>query len=237
MTQPSQFPEPPRPGAWPAGAPGPAGVTGQRGAAARPGGAVLALLAAAAVSALLGLLTGLIWALVAPRALLVLQSRGVAYLINVETSAYIAADAWFCLLTAIGGLICGVAGYFAAVRRYGAAAVTGLVLGGVAASALARWVGQQQGSAGFQAALLSRPAGSLLHEPLSLGGWGALAFWPLLAALAVGTIELVGQSAERRRPGAALAPSPPLTHPAEGAQPPPAHSIDGDPGPADPGPA
>jgi hypothetical protein len=215
MTQPSQFPEAPRPGAWPADTPGQAGAPGQRGAAARLAGPVLALLATAAASALLGLLTGLIWSALAPRALLVLQSRGVAYLINVETSAYIAADAWFCLLTAIGGLICGIAGYFIAVRRYGATAVTGLILGGVAASLLAMWVGQQQGTAGFQAALLSRPVGTLLREPLLLGGWGTIAFWPLLAALTIGTIELVGQSLDRNRAGAPLASSP---HPLDGEQ-------------------
>jgi hypothetical protein len=199
MTQPGQFPEPPRARAWPAEPPDPAAVSGPRGGAARFGGATAALLGTAAASALIGLLTGLIWAAVAPRALLIVQSRGAAYLVNVESSAYIAADAWFCLLTAIGGVVCGVAGYFLAVRRYGAIAVTGIVLGGVAASALAMWAGQQQGLAGFRSALLSRPAGSLLHEPLSLGGRGALAFWPLLAALVVGTIELVSQSVDRKR--------------------------------------
>ena len=162
------------------------------------------MLGTVAASALLGLLTGLIWAAVAPRPLLIVQSHGVADLANVESSAYIAADAWFCLLTAIGGVVCGVGGYFLAVRRYGAIAVTGIALGGVAASALAMWAGQQQGRAGFRAALLTRPAGSLVHEPLSLGGRGALAFWPLLAALVVGTIELVSQSVDRKRAEQAL---------------------------------
>jgi hypothetical protein len=215
---------------------------------ARLGGAGLALLATAAASALLGLLAGLLWSAAAPRALLVIESRGVAYLVNVESTAYIAADAWFCLLTAICGLICGVAGYFAAVRRYGAAAVTGLVLGGVAASALAMWVGQQQGLAGFQAALRSRPAGTMLHEPLLLGGYGALAFWPLLVALTAGTIELVAQSVDRKRADHALAAQAPLTHgadsvqataaqPTEGTRTPPGHSADSEPGSAGPGPA
>src|SRR5580700_1562252 len=90
MTQPSQSPEAPRPGAWPADPPGPGGVTGQRGAMARLGGAGLALLATAAASALLGLLAGLLWSAAAPRALLVIESRGVAYLVNVESTAYIA---------------------------------------------------------------------------------------------------------------------------------------------------
>jgi hypothetical protein len=200
MTQPGQYPEPSRARAWHAETPDPAAAApGSQGGAARFAGAAAALIGTAAASALLGLLTGLIWAAVAPRPLLIVQSHGAASLINVESSAYIAADAWFCLLTAIGGVVCGVAGYFLAVRRYGAIAVTGIVLGGVAASALAMWVGQHQGLAGFRSALLSRPVGSLLHEPLSLGGRGALAFWPLFAAVVVGTMELVSQLVDRKR--------------------------------------
>ena len=109
------------------------------------------------------------------------------------------ADAWFCLLTAIAGLVCGLAGYLLAVRRYGAAALTGLVLGGVGAALLAMWVGQQQGLAGFRSRLAASAAGTRLREPLTLGGHGELAFWALFAAAAVGCIELLRQSMDRRR--------------------------------------
>lgn len=199
MTQPSDYPDAP----LPAATSGPGALAGPRSVAARIRGPLSALLAVAAASAVLGLCVGLIWSAVAPRALLVVQSHGVAYVANDESSAFIAADAWFCLLTAIGGLVCGVAGYFAAVRRYGAVAVAGLVLGGLAAAVLARWAGQQQGLARFQSMLASSPAGTRLHQPLSLGGQGPLAFWPLLAALAVGAIELFSQSQERKRAEAA----------------------------------
>jgi hypothetical protein len=145
------------------------------------------------------------------------QSRGVAFVVNPETSAFMGAEGWFCLLTAAAGLVCGMAGYFLVVRKYGAMAVGGLVLGGVAAALLTMWVGQQQGLSGFRANLAASPAGAHLHEPLTLAGHGALAFWPLFAALTVGTIELVSQSAERKRAETALqsqfAPPP---RPAEG---------------------
>lgn len=203
MTHPSEYPDAPHHGPLPAAAPGPDALAGPRSVAARVRGPLLALLAVAAASAVLGLCVGIIWSAVAPRALLVVQSHGVAYVTNDETSAFIAADAWFCLLTAVGGLVCGVAGYFAAVRRYGAIAVAGLVLGGLAASVLARWAGQQQGLARFQSLLATSPAGAQLHQPLALGGQGPLAFWPLLAALAVGTIELFSQSQERKHAEAA----------------------------------
>ena len=171
---------------------------------------LLALAATVAASAVLGLLTGLIWSAVAPRALLIVQSRGVAYVVNAETSAFIAADAWFCLLTAVAGLICGAGGYLLAVRRYGAPALAGLLAGGVAGAALAMWTGQQQGLAAFQSALAASPAGTRLREPLVLGGHGALAFWPLCVGLLVGTVEVIGQSVQRRRTeAAALAPAAP----------------------------
>jgi hypothetical protein len=165
--------------------------------------AFLALIVTAAASVLLGLLTGLIWSAVAPRALLVVQGRGVAYVLNSETDAFIVADAWFCLLTAVAGLICGLAGYLVAVRRYGALPLTGLLLGGVAGSWLAMWVGQQQGLARFRVQLVTSPAGTRLREPLMLGGHGALAFWPLCVGLLVGSVEVVSQAIDRRRTEAA----------------------------------
>ena len=198
MTQPSEYPDAPRGAPLPTAAPGPGALAGPRGLAARIRGPLLALLALAAASAVLGLCVGLIWSAVAPRALLVVQSHGAAYVVSDETDAFIVADAWFCLLTAIAGLACGVAGYFAAVRRYGAVAVVGLVLGGLAGAVLARWAGEQQGLAHFHSLLAASSAGTKLHQPLMLGGQGPLAFWPLLAALAVGTIELFGQSRERK---------------------------------------
>ena len=203
MTQPGQFPEAPRGGPAPLAVPGPDSAAGPGRTPARLRSAFLALIATAAASAILGLLTGLLWSALAPRALLIVQSRGVGYVANAETSAFIEADAWFCLLTAAAGLVCGLAGYLLAVRRHGAAALTGLVLGGVAASALAMWVGQQQGLAAFRSRLAVSPAGTRLREPLALGGHGALALWPLFAAIIVGSIELIGQSVERRRTEAA----------------------------------
>jgi hypothetical protein len=209
MTQPGQYPDAPRRGPEPLGVPGSDSATGPGRTLARLRPAFLALIAAVAASAVLGLLVGLIWSAVAPRALLVVQSRGVAYVVNSETSAFIDADAWFCLLTAVGGVICGTVGYLLAVRRYGATALAGLVLGGVAASVLAMWVGQQQGLASFRVRLAVSPPGTRLREPLALGGHGALAFWPLFVGLVVGSIEVVSQSIEHKRKEAAVEQPPP----------------------------
>jgi hypothetical protein len=196
MMQSGQYPNPP-----------PGSVPAARRVTA--GQAVLALLGTAAASAAAGLLAGLLWSVLAPGALLVVQGHGVAYVQSAETSAFIVADGWFCLVTALGGLVCGLAGYFIAVRRYGVLALLGLVLGGVGAAVLAMWAGQQQGRASFRAQLAVSHAGAHLHEPLSLGGLGPLAFWPMFAAIVVGAIELSAQSRERKKAALAQAALPP----------------------------
>src|SRR6185437_3209287 len=92
-------------------------------------GRLTACAAALAGSALLGVAAGLIWATVAPRALLQEVGHGEAQLVNAESTAYILADAWFCLIAAIGGVITGIAGYRLLVRRAGWTAAAGLVPG------------------------------------------------------------------------------------------------------------
>ena len=79
----------------------------------------------------------------APRAQLQEVGHGEAQLVNAESTAYILADAWFCLIAAIGGVVTGIAGYRFLVRRAGWTAMAGLLLGTVgaamAAGALLGW--------------------------------------------------------------------------------------------------
>src|SRR5579862_6246281 len=70
--------------------------------------AVTVSLVVVAGTALLGLAAGYAWARLAPRAWLVMTAPGSAGLINAETSAYIVADALFCLVCVIGGVLSGV---------------------------------------------------------------------------------------------------------------------------------
>src|ERR1700722_3611989 len=88
-------------------------------------GRLAAFLAALAGSAVLGIVAGLIWAAVAPRPLVQEIAHGEAQYVNVETTAFIVADAWFALIAAVGGLITGPAGYRIPARRAGAAAPPG----------------------------------------------------------------------------------------------------------------
>jgi hypothetical protein len=169
---------------------------GRTGAAGIPLAVTLA--AVIAGTALLGAATGFAWAAVAPRALVVVVSRGSADVVNPETNAFIAAEAWFTLLTVAGGIISGLLGYALAVRRDGAPAMAAVLVGGLAAALLVKWIGQWSGTGAFNRALGVGQPGALLHAPLALGGLGALAFWPLAAGLVAGGIEAVVLLRERR---------------------------------------
>jgi len=148
-------------------------------------------------SALVGLAGGAVWALIAPRALYVVVSRGQAYVVNAETPAFIAGDAWYCVVGVFGGLIIGLLGYLLAVRRYGPVPMAAILAGSVIAGLVARWTGQNWGLARFNADLTTAHQGTLLHAPLVLGGdssqllWPAIAFWPLAACLLAGIFVLI----------------------------------------------
>lgn len=147
----------------------------------------------AAVAAL-GVAGGFAWAAIAPRVAVVVTGHGAAQVVNPETKAFIAADGWFCIIGAAGGLLAAVIGYLVAVRRCGAVAAAGLILGGLAASIVQWRVGRNIGPASFRSALLTSRTGTVLHAPLSLRAHAALLVWPLASALVVGLVEmLVGE--------------------------------------------
>jgi hypothetical protein len=173
--------------------------------------------AALAGSAILGLVAGLIWAAVAPRALLQEVATGEAELANVETHAYIVADAWFCLIAAVGGVITGTLGHRFGIRRTGWPAAAGLVLGAVAASLVALWIGENIGLGTYHHLLATSRTGVFFNSSLALGAKSALAFWPLFTSVVI----VLAHSGNRR---AAAEPDPKAsgiwtTGPAEGHSP------------------
>jgi hypothetical protein len=175
-------------------------------------GSFVSSLAILISSALVGLAGGVAWAALAPRALYVIVGRGSADVVSPETTAFIAADAWYCLIGAVGGIMIGLAGYLLAVRRYGPAPMAAILAGCVLAGGLARWVGEHRGLRQFDHQLLTAHQGTFLHAPLGLAGdtaatiWPtfaslpAVAFWPLAGCLVAGGIVFV--SVLRSRPGA-----------------------------------
>jgi hypothetical protein len=144
-----------------------------------------AFVAALAGSAVLGIVAGLIWAVVAPRALLQEVGAGEANLVHAETSAFIVADAWFCLLSVVGGLITGILGYRLLVRRAGWLAAAGLIAGAVAATLLALWIGENIGLGTYNHLLATSHNGAFFNASLALGAKSALAFWPLVTSVVI----------------------------------------------------
>jgi hypothetical protein len=156
------------------------------------------VVAAVAASAAVGLLAGLLWKAVAPRAVVVVIAPGSYGLLNPESHAFIVADAWFSALCLAGGALCGLAGWLALVRRTGPLGLAALLGGGVVAAFAAQWAGQRPGPAGFDHLVLTAKPGTLLDAPLTLGAHGALAFWPLAVAAVAGGIELTAALRDRR---------------------------------------
>ena len=161
---------------------------------------------ALAGSAVLGVAAGVIWAAVAPRALLQEVGPGEAELVNAESHAFIVADAWFCLIVALGGAITGVVGYRLLVRRAGWTAAAGLVLGAVAASLLTLWIGENIGLGTYNHLLATSRNGVFFHASLGLGAKSALAFWPGLTSIIILLAEYGGRRPAESATGPAAGP-------------------------------
>lgn len=181
--------------AWPG--PGPAQPAAAGRSAVRW---LVVLIAVTAAVALLGVAAGLVWTVVAPRVTVVVTGRGAAQVVNPETKAFIAGDGWFCVIGLVAGIMVGLIGYLVAVRRRGAPAMAGLILGGLAASLIAWWIGRNDGLAAFHHALLTSRTGTILHAPLMLRAHASVVVWPLAAALAGGLAELLSGQARPARP-------------------------------------
>lgn len=140
-------------------------------------------------SVLLGLLGGLIWAEVAPRAMLEEVGSGTAEVINAETRAFFGADVWFCAIAAVAGLLTGLLGYrFAVAPRDGfarAAVALALILGAVGGGFAMMWLGGQIGLPAYNQHLASSPNGTMFYASLGLGAKSALACWPLFTSFVV----------------------------------------------------
>jgi hypothetical protein len=210
MTQPMQFPDPvggypPSGGPVPDG-PVPDGHLPSEGpvpdASRAVGGwrrALVTSLAVLAGTAVLGVVGGFLWAVVAPRAALVMVGNGVANVVNSETNAFIAADGWYCLICVLGGVITGLFGHWLAVRRHGPVAMAAVLIGALAAGLITLWIGEQSGLSTFHHLLATLPSGAHFHAQLVLGSRGAIAFWPLAAGLMAGSLELSAALRDRRQ--------------------------------------
>jgi hypothetical protein len=159
-----------------------------------PGRALLTAVLLVGAGVVLGLIGGVIWAAVAPRVVYQVYtlSPPTAYAVNPETSAFIAADGIYTFVALGGGALLGLTGYLFGVRRYGPVPMVGVVLGAIAAAFVAQWLGPVlTGQDSFNARLGSSKPGALIESPIALGSHGALAFWPVAAAIVAGGLEML----------------------------------------------
>jgi hypothetical protein len=171
-------------------------------------GGAAACLAVAAGTVLLGVAAGFIWWALAPRPLLVMTGRGAAQVVNAETSAFVAADGWYCVVCLACGVLTGLFGYLIAVRRHGPAALLIVLASALASAYVVLWVGEHVGLATYHHLLATLPAGAHLHAALMLGARSAIAFWPLGAGLMAGGMELAGVVRDRQAGASASALAP-----------------------------
>jgi hypothetical protein len=162
-------------------------------------------------SVLLGLLGGLIWSTLAPRALLEEVSAGAAEVVNAETRAFFGADVWFCVIAVVAGLLTGLLGYRLAVSSragYARAAVAlALILGGVGGGLAMMWLGGQLGLSAYQHQLAASADGTRFSASLALGAKSALALWPLLTAVVLVVAEWGNRAVESAGPDPAPRPA------------------------------
>jgi hypothetical protein len=142
-----------------------------------------------------GVVAGLLWLLVAPRAKIQIASDGSGYYVDPSPREYIHADLWY-------AGICLVVGVLAAllVRRYTAeqpvAAVIGLAVGGVVAGLAAWQIGRTFAPLDRAAAAKAKP-GAIILDALDLGAKGLLLVLPVAALATWLAVDFV---AHRRSP-------------------------------------
>ncbi|MFI0349623.1 hypothetical protein [Actinomadura sp. 9N407] len=142
------------------------------------------------IIALLGIPAGLLWAEISPKVTyIVVQGR--ALLAEPEGQGPIGVDGRYAVITAVAGLVCGVAAYLAGGRRNDLALLFALTVGGLAGSLLAWRLGHQIGLGGFQDAVRRAPDGRTVTGAAQLRATGLLFAWPLVAVAVYGALEAV----------------------------------------------
>lgn len=139
------------------------------------------------VPAVLGVLAGLAWSYVAPRAPYAITDKG-PVLADPSTQALIAADGWFAVITGGLGLLCGAVAWFR-YRQDQLEAVLGLCTGGVLAAFLAMWVGKTFTLGVVTVEAAATPGMKVVPGELTLTAEGVLVAWPLLAVGLFGLLE------------------------------------------------
>lgn len=149
-------------------------------------------LLAGALTAVIGLLlggpVGLVWEAISPHLHLAAAVDGSEEAFRAE----VAADGRFLVISAVVGVLCGVAALVLA-RRRGPGVVAGLVAGGLLGAAVAARLGQHARHDTILSALekLGASEGALPVVDFRLRTLGLLVVWPLVAAVTYAVVGAV----------------------------------------------
>ena len=129
------------------------------------------IVVAVLVAVALGVATGQVWRLVAPRVPIVKLEQGYAYAEG-QPEQVVAADGWFGLVGLIAGVLAAVMAWRVLRHRRGVVVLTALVLGSLVGGWLGWWLGVGLETASFEARAAAAPVGATLDAPLSLRATG-----------------------------------------------------------------
>jgi hypothetical protein len=139
------------------------------------------------ILAALGVLAGLGWSAVSPRAPYLATQDGLV-LADLTTQALIAADGWFVVITGGLGLVCGAVAWLVGRERM-VAVLLGLCAGGVLGSFLTLWAGSTFTIGAVVVEASSLPGAKVVPGALKLTAEGVLVAWGLLAVALFGLLE------------------------------------------------
>ncbi|NRQ40473.1 hypothetical protein HII36_52950, partial [Nonomuraea sp. NN258] len=140
------------------------------------------------ILAALGVIAGLMWSGVAPRAPYALTDKG-PVLADPTTQALISADGWYTVITGGLGLLCGAFAWFAARRRRLLPVLVGLFAGGLLAAFLTYWAGTTITIGAGMVEAAAVPGMKVVPGALRLTASGVLVTWPLVAVGLYGFLE------------------------------------------------
>jgi hypothetical protein len=153
----------------------------------------------AAGSVALGATAGVLWWLLVKPPAYEVNSNGGATTSERGLTEFIAADAWFCAIGFVVGLLIGLAAW-RWLRTLGWTIVL-VVLLCATASALMCWLlGYRLGPGDFSARLAAAQPGDLVPLPLTLRARASLLVWPFCAIVPVLLGSSLGRDDEEPRP-------------------------------------
>lgn len=145
--------------------------------------------------AVAGLVGGVVWRLVAPRAQIRIQSDGGFY-VDPSPRQYLEADAWYAAIVVVVALATGVL-VWRRLKDRPVAAVVSLAAGGLMAALLVWLVGRQLGQLDRTAALRAK-IGTIISDRLDLGAKGLLGLLPIAAVATWLVLDLAAHRHRRR---------------------------------------